>query len=103
MKTLAILSRSAETSIRVSILNARSGFNFFFRAAALNLASPVRLLGPAPAPITRLQNNFRYHFQLAAEGIEPIQQLWRSVIATEKLALPKDVEYTVDVDPINLR
>jgi len=74
-----------------------------FRAATLKLASSVRLLGPAPAPITRLQNNFRYHFQLAADGIEPIQQLWRSVIATGKLALPKDVEFTVDVDPINLR
>lgn len=73
------------------------------RTAVAELSSPVRLLGPAPAPIARLQNQFRYHFQLAAESVEPLQRLWRFVVAAEKLVLPKDVEFTVDVDPINLR
>jgi primosomal protein N' (replication factor Y) len=74
-----------------------------FRSAISELSSPIRLLGPAPAPIARLQNNFRYHFQLAAESVEPIQQLWHFVSPSDKLVLPKDVEFTVDVDPISLR
>jgi primosomal protein N' (replication factor Y) len=74
-----------------------------FRAATTELSSPVRLLGPAPAPIARLQNHFRYHFQLAADSVEPIQRLWHFVAPAEKLVLPKEVEFTVDVDPINLR
>ena len=67
--------------------------------AAKNL--PVRILGPAPAPIAKLKSNYRYHFQLAAEELKPIQQLWRAVV--DKISKTSGVEYVVDVDPINLR
>ena len=67
--------------------------------AAKNL--PVRILGPAPAPIAKLKSNYRYHFQLAAEELKPIQQLWRAVV--DKIPKTSGVEYVVDVDPVNLR
>ena len=63
--------------------------------------SSVRILGPAPAPITKLKTLFRYHFQLSAPTLEPIQVLWRAVRGD--LPQGKDVEYVVDVDPLNLR
>jgi primosomal protein N' (replication factor Y) len=61
----------------------------------------VRLLGPAPAPVSRLKGNYRYHFQLSAADRTQIQTLWRQVAPQFKLA--HEVEYAVDMDPLNLR
>lgn len=71
------------------------------RMAAAQIQLPVRILGPAPAPITKLKGLFRYHFQLTAPSLECIQTLWRAV--RNDLPQGKDVEYVVDVDPLNLR
>lgn len=62
---------------------------------------PVRLLGPAPAPVARLKGRFRFHFQLSAVSLESIQELWRSV--SDSLKPTGNVEFVVDVDPISLR
>ncbi len=61
----------------------------------------VRLLGPAPAPISRLQGLYRYHFQLAAEHQEENLKLWRQ--AASKLPRAGEVEHVLDVDPMNMR
>jgi primosomal protein N' (replication factor Y) len=61
----------------------------------------VRVLGAAPAPVLRLRNHWRFHLQLAAQDPELIRQLWRKV--QYDLSLPEDVEFTVDMDPINAR
>ena len=68
-------------------------------AKAQNLA--VRILGPAPAPLTRLRKMFRFHFQLSAESLDSIHMLWREV--QPKLETHPDVEMTIDVDPIDMR
>ncbi len=62
---------------------------------------PVRVLGPAPAPITRLRKYYRYHFQMTSEEIATIQELWRHCVPLLKVA--SDVELTIDVDPVDLR
>jgi primosomal protein N' (replication factor Y) len=62
---------------------------------------PIRLLGPAPAPIEKLKGKYRFHLQLAAEEIEPIQTLWHLV--ADILPRPKNVEYAIDVEPISMR
>ena len=61
----------------------------------------VRVLGPAPAPITRLRKHYRYHFQMTSEKIITIQELWRQIVPLLKVA--SDVELTIDVDPVDLR
>ena len=74
-------------------------------AEVLRKAQPdppaVRILGPAPAPISRVKNYYRFHLQLAAETPEAIRELWLSVVSD----LPKHpaVESVIDVDPLNLR
>ncbi|MSR58301.1 MAG: primosomal protein N' [Planctomycetaceae bacterium] len=70
-------------------------------AATTKLSVPVRVLGPAPAPVARLKGSFRYHFQLSAVEVASIQQLWREVAPTFKP--PAHVEFAVDMDPLNLR
>ena len=61
----------------------------------------ARILGPAPCLLTRLKANFRYHLQLTSADLSALQQLWRST----ELDLPNhpQIEYVVDVDPLNLR
>lgn len=63
--------------------------------------SKVRVMGPAPAPITRLNKNYRYHIQLSAAELEPIQELWRAVVP--KINRTNEVEFVIDVDPMNMR
>ena len=67
--------------------------------AAQNL--PIRILGPAPAPIARLKGSYRFHFQLSAAILEHLQQLWQ--IVRDSLKPAGEVEFAVDVDAVNLR
>ena len=71
------------------------------REASTAAGDAVHILGPAPAPIAKLKNFYRYHFQLAAEEMTSIQDLWRTVLPD----LPQphhEIEYTIDVDPLNM-
>ena len=60
----------------------------------------VRLLGPAPAPVFRLQGYVRYHFQLQSASPAALHQILREVLSAAHL--PSGVEHTVDVDPLNM-
>ncbi len=71
------------------------------REAAAQMGDAVHILGPAPAPIAKLKSNYRYHFQLAAEDLTAIQELWRAVHSD--LPQAPGVEYTIDVNPLNMR
>jgi len=66
---------------------------------ALNL--PVNVLGPAICPVTKLKKNFRYHLQLGSPEIRFIHKLWTSI--GEYLPKSRDVEFTIDIDPVNMR
>ena len=61
----------------------------------------ARVLGAAPAPITRLRGYWRFHLQVAAPTHDRVKTLWLKV--ENGLKLPEGVEMAVDVDPINSR
>ena len=65
------------------------------------LALPVRVLGPAPCQITRLRDLWRFHLQLSAESLDSIRVLWRA--AASQIVRVSDVEFQIDVEPINMR
>jgi primosomal protein N' (replication factor Y) len=69
--------------------------------AALSADGPVRLLGPAPCPVARLNKQYRYHLQLSAPEAVQLRDLWRQVAS--QIPHSRDIEFAVDVDPINLR
>ena len=71
-------------------------------AAALRReADPsVRVLGPAPAPILKIRNLYRFHIQLRCPTPRPLQALARTVPAS--IPAPHGVELAVDVDPIHM-
>ena len=59
------------------------------------------ILGDAtPAPLEKLQGQFRFHILLRGEAIMRLSRLVRETL--EKLPLPEDVIATVDVDPYQL-
>jgi primosomal protein N' (replication factor Y) len=60
----------------------------------------LRVLGPAPAPIAKLQDYFRFHLQLQAPHGSLLQQSLRDTL--EQIRVPNGVEYAVDVDPLNM-
>lgn len=71
------------------------------RASAKALGVEVRILGPAPCLVTRLKANFRYHLQLTSTDLSDLQRLWLQTAP----AMPShpEIEFVVDVDPLNLR
>ncbi len=64
----------------------------------------VDVLGPAPAPIERVRNSYRYQLLLRAPGPEPsaLQSLIRAFISEGPFSPSKGVSVTIDIDPLRL-
>jgi primosomal protein N' (replication factor Y) len=70
-------------------------------AAFRDAADPsVRVLGPAPAPILKIRNLYRFHLQLRCPNSKPVQVLARTIPGQH--AAPHDIELVIDVDPITM-
>jgi primosomal protein N' (replication factor Y) len=64
---------------------------------------PVKILGPVPAPLTRLRGKFRWQLLLQGTELEPLHTLCRRLQQQAKtMPLAKKVTVSVDVDPENL-
>lgn len=70
------------------------------REAGASAQPPIRILGPAPAPMAKLRGNFRYQLQLQAADGELLRDIVRR--ATADLKLPPDVAWIADVDPLDM-
>jgi primosomal protein N' (replication factor Y) (superfamily II helicase) len=68
-----------------------------FRAAA---DPSVRVLGPAPAPIIKIRNLFRFHLQMRCPHARPLQLLANTVPGEHPA--PHGIELAIDVDPISM-
>jgi primosomal protein N' (replication factor Y) len=64
-------------------------------------SSSLRILGPAPAPITRLRGQYRFHLQLAGSDFETIAAVWKET--ARRVETPPEIEYTIDIDPLDMR
>jgi primosomal protein N' (replication factor Y) len=88
----------------------KAGADFSERLAAIfqegmkNLSAQgpieVRLLGPAEAPVFRLKGHYRYHFQLQSPSPAALHKVLRAVLPGANP--PAGVEFTLDVDPVNM-
>jgi len=78
----------------VSLLNVRSDF--------------YQVLGPSPAPLSKIQGNYRYHIILKndrkrdSSGKKLRDEVKAAFLSFKKRYRPKDVKITIDVDPIDL-
>lgn len=57
----------------------------------------LRVLGPAPAPMTKLRGQYRYQIQVQSEDSDLLRSVVRT--ATADLKPPEGLLWTVDVDP----
>ena len=62
--------------------------------------SGTRVLGPAPAPIARLSDRYRWHLQLHGPDGGRLRDLVRRV--TAGLHTPEHVAWIIDVDPVDM-
>ena len=70
------------------------------RAAAKKANAPIRLLGPAIAPIARLRGDHRYHLQLQSPDDEALRNAIRD--GWQATTLPDGVRSIVDIDPVDM-
>lgn len=62
--------------------------------------SDLMTAGPAPAPLLRAENYYRYHILLRTRAMSRLSQMLAQITTT--LTLPDDVTLTVDIDPVDL-
>jgi primosomal protein N' (replication factor Y) len=65
------------------------------------IAARVDVVGPAPAPLARLRNRYRYHLMIRSSD----RRALRTVLAQLELArgtLSRFVRCSIDVDPMQL-
>ena len=67
---------------------------------ASDAGNRIRVLGPAPAPIERLRDAWRWHLQIQGPDGGILRNLVRR--ATEGLRVPDSVAWIVDVDPVEM-
>ncbi len=58
------------------------------------------IAGPAPAPLLRAENFYRYQIMLRTRAMSRLSESLAKIIAT--LTLPDEVTLAVDIDPVNL-
>lgn len=71
-------------------------------AAADQLGFEIQILGPAPPPISRLRGKFRFHILCRADTPAELNAALRR--GTENFKIPErdDVQYVIDVDPLDM-
>jgi primosomal protein N' (replication factor Y) len=67
--------------------------------AAIRPGQDVKVLGPAPAPISRLKDHFRMHLQFTTVEEQTRRLLLEQ--AFDDVKLPPETEWAVDVDPLH--
>ncbi len=60
----------------------------------------LKILGPAPAPIYKLRDFFRFHIQIHFPDRSRLQDVLRR--AQEEFKTPDDVQWVIDMDPISM-
>jgi primosomal protein N' (replication factor Y) (superfamily II helicase) len=60
----------------------------------------ARILGPSPAPISKLRGKHRFHMLLIAPEGDLLRTLVRE--ATKAVKPPEDVQWIVDIDPLDM-
>ena len=58
-----------------------------------------RILGPAPPPLAKLRGKYRFHALIQTAEPEPLNRLIVKTIVDVKP--PKDVQYVIDIDPLD--
>ena len=70
------------------------------RAPQKNLFRDLIIAGPAPAPLLRAENFYRYQIMLRTRAMSALSRDLAQII--QSLKLPEDISLAVDIDPVSL-
>ena len=63
----------------------------------------VEILGPAPAPLSKIEGKFRWHFLLRCNSVERISQLLKHLTDEPPVAIKSNaIEFVIDIDPTSI-
>ena len=63
----------------------------------------VEILGPAPAPLSKIEGKFRWHFLLRSNSVERISQLLKHLTDEPPVAIKSNaIEFVIDIDPTSV-
>jgi len=71
-------------------------------AARNSLGVEVRILGPAPPPMAKLRGKYRFHILLQSVQSAHVGETIRRATDTFTIAEKDDVQYVVDIDPMDM-
>ncbi len=71
-------------------------------SAKQKLGHEVRILGPAPPPISKLRGKYRFHVLLQAVDAAHLGETIRRATETFKIPEKDDVQYVIDMDPMDM-
>ena len=73
-------------------------------AQVSNVTEPaVEILGPAPAPLSKIEGKFRWHFLLRSNSVERISQLLKQLTDEQPVAIKSNaIEFVIDIDPTSI-
>ncbi len=66
------------------------------------LGHEVRILGPAPPPISKLRGKYRFHILLQSLESAQLGETIRRAIKTFKIPEKDAVQYVIDIDPMDM-
>lgn len=63
----------------------------------------VEILGPAPAPLSKIEGKFRWHLLLRSNSVERISQLLKHLTDEPPVAIKSNaIEFVIDIDPTSI-
>ncbi|TWU59316.1 Primosomal protein N' [Rubripirellula tenax] len=71
-------------------------------AARNQLGYEVRILGPAPPPISKLRGKYRFHILLQSVEASHLGETIRRAVDTFTIPDKDDVQYVIDIDPMDM-
>jgi primosomal protein N' (replication factor Y) len=99
---LILLDFSGRTSKAVTE-GARKFASRLARKAGSQATRRMQILGPAPAPLPKIKNQFRWQLLIKTKSIIATTRLIRSLLEEERASKQKPaVRITVDVDPVDM-
>ena len=94
-KTLEFAKMFAEKLQRAGELQRAGGI-----CPPVGSANDFTILGPAPAPLAKLRNYYRFHIHLRSESGDRLRETVRSVSLA--LKTPPEFQWIIDVDPMDM-
>ena len=62
----------------------------------------VKIIGPAPAPLSKIDGKFRWHFLLRCQTVEKICELLQLLNDEPPTVIKSNaIEFVIDIDPTN--